>query len=101
MRQGAHGREITGVEMLPVDCPAAVFAAMRSGRERRATHATSANERSSRSHSVVTLYVRGRNARSRAVSYGKLVLVDLAGSERLSKTEATGDRLKEAQHINK
>ena len=31
----------------------------------------------------------------------KLRLVDLAGSERLSKTEATGDRLKEAQFINK
>jgi hypothetical protein len=32
---------------------------------------------------------------------GKLNLVDLAGSERLSKTDATGDRLKEAQSINK
>lgn len=31
----------------------------------------------------------------------KLRLVDLAGSERLSKTEVTGDRLKEAQFINK
>ncbi|KAK3239345.1 hypothetical protein CYMTET_50726 [Cymbomonas tetramitiformis] len=31
----------------------------------------------------------------------KLWLVDLAGSERLSRTEASGQRLKEAQHINK
>lgn len=31
----------------------------------------------------------------------KLWLVDLAGSERLSRSEATGERLKEAQHINK
>ena len=31
---------------------------------------------------------------------GKLNLVDLAGSERQSKTQATGDRLKEAQKIN-
>jgi kinesin family member 3A len=30
----------------------------------------------------------------------KLNMVDLAGSERQSKTEATGDRLKEAQQIN-
>lgn len=30
----------------------------------------------------------------------QLNLVDLAGSERQSKTEATGDRLKEAQKIN-
>lgn len=28
-------------------------------------------------------------------------LVDLAGSERADKTEAVGERLKEAQHINK
>lgn len=28
-------------------------------------------------------------------------LVDLAGSERVEKSEATGDRLKEAQHINR
>ena len=31
---------------------------------------------------------------------GKLNLVDLAGSERQSKTEASGDRLKEATKIN-
>ncbi len=31
---------------------------------------------------------------------GKLNLVDLAGSERQAKTEATGDRLKEANKIN-
>lgn len=32
---------------------------------------------------------------------GSLHLVDLAGSERVDRSEATGDRLKEAQHINK
>ena len=35
------------------------------------------------------------------VRVGKLNLVDLAGSERQSTTGATGDRLKEAQFINK
>jgi len=32
---------------------------------------------------------------------GNLHLVDLAGSERVDRSEAVGDRLKEAQHINK
>jgi kinesin family protein 3/17 len=35
------------------------------------------------------------------VRVGKLNMVDLAGSERQSKTEAEGDRLKEAVNINK
>uniref|UniRef100_A0A803P7W7 Kinesin motor domain-containing protein n=1 Tax=Cannabis sativa TaxID=3483 RepID=A0A803P7W7_CANSA len=34
-------------------------------------------------------------------SYNNLHLVDLAGSERVDRSEVTGDRLKEAQHINK
>lgn len=32
---------------------------------------------------------------------GNLHLVDLAGSERVDRSEVIGDRLKEAQHINK
>lgn len=32
---------------------------------------------------------------------GCLHLVDLAGSERVDKSEAVGERLKEAQHINR
>lgn len=36
-----------------------------------------------------------------AVLRGCLHLVDLAGSERVDRSEATGDRLREAQHINK
>ena len=37
----------------------------------------------------------------RAIQSGVLNLIDLAGSERLSKSEATGSRLKEIQAINK
>lgn len=36
-----------------------------------------------------------------SASHGNLHLVDLAGSERVDRSEVTGDRLKEAQHIDK
>ncbi|KAG4916813.1 hypothetical protein JHK87_054370 [Glycine soja] len=41
------------------------------------------------------------NLTSGSTIRGSMHLVDLAGSERADKTEATGDRMKEAQHINK
>ena len=60
------------------------------------------NLRSSRSHSIFTVYlemsemVEGKQK----IIAGKLNLVDLAGSERQSKTNATGERLEEAKKIN-
>ena len=62
---------------------------------------TSMNARSSRSHSVFTLRIRGTNASRKVVVTGTLNLVDLAGSERLSRSQAEGARLKETQSINK
>jgi kinesin family member C1 len=61
------------------------------------------SERSSRSHSVFTLRVSGRNLASGDTCEGSLNLVDLAGSERLEKSGAGNDkdRLKETQNINK
>jgi kinesin family protein C2/C3 len=74
---------------------------MSEGASRRASAETALNERSSRSHSVVTVYVEGADVATGAKISGRLHLVDLAGSERVSRSEAAGDRLKEAQHINK
>lgn len=51
--------------------------------------------------SCLTVHVQGRDLTSGSILRGCLHLVDLAGSERADKTEAVGDRLKEAQHINK
>lgn len=70
-------------------------------RRNRTTFSNNVNEHSSRSHLVISVYARGENKATGVQSFGKLHLVDLAGSERLSRTNATGDRLKEAQNINK
>lgn len=51
--------------------------------------------------SCLTVHVQGRDLTSGMLYHGCMHLVDLAGSERVHKSEVTGDRLKEAQHINK
>jgi kinesin family member C2/C3 len=50
---------------------------------------------------VVSIHVRGADKKTGSTLQGNLHLVDLAGSERIDRSEVTGDRLKEAQHINK
>ena len=85
----------------PVRTAEDVAAVMAEGEAMRATGATAMNRRSSRSHSVVCVRVDGRSVETGAATRGVLYLVDLAGSERVAKSEATGERLKEAQHINK
>jgi hypothetical protein len=60
------------------------------------------NRDSSRSHSIfsVTIEVNELIEGESKIRVGKLNLVDLAGSERQSKTQAIGDRFKEAININ-
>lgn len=67
----------------------------------RATAATKANDRSSRSHSVFRLHIEGKNNATGEELDGLLNLIDLAGSERLTQSKAEGDRLRETKHINK
>ncbi|KAK8559951.1 hypothetical protein V6N13_061425 [Hibiscus sabdariffa] len=87
--------------MHSVNSTADVLELMNIGLMNRAVGATVLNERSSRSHSILTVHVRGTDLKTKAVLRGSLHLVDLAGSERVDRSEATGDRLREAQHINK
>ena len=74
-----------------------------AGVKNRKTGETAMNKDSSRSHSIFTIYIETSEmgpTGETIFKVGKLNLVDLAGSERQSKTNATGDRLKEANQIN-
>ncbi|XP_010471464.1 PREDICTED: kinesin-like protein KIN-14G [Camelina sativa] len=96
-----NGLAVPDASMYPVTSTSDVITLMDIGLQNRAVGCTALNERSSRSHSIVTVHVRGKDMKTGSVLYGNLHLVDLAGSERVDRSEVTGDRLREAQHINK
>ncbi|XP_054824248.1 kinesin-like protein KIN-14J [Prosopis cineraria] len=96
-----NGLVVPDASLHSVNSMTDVLELMNVGLMNRATGSTALNERSSRSHSVLTVHVRGMDLETSTLLRGCLHLVDLAGSERVERSEATGDRLKEAQHINK
>ncbi|CAM9204936.1 unnamed protein product [Chrysoparadoxa australica] len=71
------------------------------GNAMRKVGGTKMNAESSRSHSIFSVLIEVHDKTTKKTGVGKLSLVDLAGSERADKTGATGDRIKEAQSINK
>lgn len=102
VRQGPEGNVVVGLTDVLVTSPEQVLNLMQQAQGNRAVGSHDMNEHSSRSHSILTLVCRGKNLKDTSLTtFGKLHLIDLAGSERISKTDATGDRLKEAQNINR
>jgi len=90
---GLVEREVTNMQE--------VLDAMAVADVNRTSAKTHMNEHSSRSHMLLSVFVRGFNKPANIEYRGRLYLVDLAGSERVGKSGATGATLKEAQHINK
>merc|ERR1712045_442661 len=84
-----------------VKTKADVLETLTEAKKNRATASTAMNATSSRSHMILVVNVRGFNVPANIEYLGKLFLVDLAGSERVLKSQAKGDRLKEATEINK
>jgi kinesin family member 15 len=94
---------VDGLNETEVSCTADAIKVLQKGYRNRRVAETAMNRESSRSHAVFQLQVKSEDQTNPA---GKrksslFTLVDLAGSERQSGTSASGDRLKEANSINK
>ena len=76
---------------------------MKRGISNRHTGSTSMNERSSRSHSVLTMSIESKTQKDGLwnIRMSRFHIIDLAGSERSKSANTAGERLKEAGMINK
>ncbi|CAK9010833.1 Kinesin-like protein KIN-14M (AtKIN14c) (Kinesin-like protein KatB) [Durusdinium trenchii] len=92
---------LSNVQREPIGSKESIHQVLDLAQRNRSVAATDSNEHSSRSHSVFTLFIKGVNREFKAQVSGSLSMCDLAGSERISRSGATGERLKEAQAINK
>ncbi|KAL0024480.1 hypothetical protein WJX77_008530 [Trebouxia sp. C0004] len=101
VRIGAFGSHLPGLVEKQVNSVEEAWQSLEVGAQSRHSAETKMNERSSRSHCMLCVKVRGQSKLTGDVWRSKLWLVDLAGSERVGKTEAQGERLREAQFINK
>ncbi|WCJ32014.1 Kinesin-like protein KIN-14R [Euphorbia peplus] len=97
--EGSH--HIPGIVEARVDNLREVWNVLQAGSNARAVGSNNVNEHSSRSHCMLSVMVKAKNLMNGECTNSKLWLVDLAGSERLAKTDAQGERLKEAQNINR
>ncbi|OEL20073.1 hypothetical protein BAE44_0018909, partial [Dichanthelium oligosanthes] len=71
-------------KICPVQSPSDVINLMQLGEKHRASGSTAMNHKSSRSHSILTVHVNGKDIAGN-VSCSSLHLVDLAGSERVDR----------------
>ncbi|KAL5705906.1 Kinesin-like protein KIN-14R [Ranunculus cassubicifolius] len=102
IRQASEGvHHVPGIVEAKVENIRQVWDVLQAGSNARAVGSNNVNEHSSRSHCMLCIMVKSKNLINGETTNSKLWLVDLAGSERLAKTDAQGDRLKEAQNINR
>ena len=91
--------------LLVIECkkPEDIVEVILQGAKNRKKGSHELNKDSSRSHSILTVYIisefqsQGENFKK----YGKISFVDLAGSERLKETHSSGGMIKETGNINK
>ncbi|KAL1193377.1 Kinesin-like protein KIN-14R [Cardamine amara subsp. amara] len=102
IKQSSEGyHHVPGLVEAEVENINEVWNVLQAGSNARSVGSNNVNEHSSRSHCMLSIMVRAKNLMNGDCTKSKLWLVDLAGSERLAKTDVQGERLKEAQNINR
>lgn len=94
---GVYIKDLIGC---PVSSVKSMIDLMNRGNTNRITRSTTMNDVSSRSHAIFSIRIEIKDKITKKTLTGKLNLVDLAGSERQAKTQAAGERLREANSIN-
>lgn len=118
VRETKDGVEVMDLTRLHISTVDETLDAISRGSANRHVGAHALNDRSSRSHMIVRIWIDGpaplnpatdasggTGSRRGSLGYDRRVMsvlhfVDLSGSERVLRTGAEGERLKEATHIN-
>lgn len=99
------GPYVEGLNQIAVEDYASIKKIIDRGNKERMVASTIMNDRSSRSHAILTLHftqvINDYNLNKTREVVGKINLVDLAGSERVEVSGVTGINFKEAIMINK
>ncbi|KRX05883.1 P-loop containing nucleoside triphosphate hydrolase [Pseudocohnilembus persalinus] len=98
------GVYIVGLQEESIESAQDAINLLNKGARNRHVGSTEMNLESSRSHSVFTLHIETKSKLDNSmivVKNSRMNFVDLAGSERQQLTQAQGERLKEANNINK
>ncbi|XP_010773264.1 kinesin-like protein KIFC3 [Notothenia coriiceps] len=98
---GTGQLHVPGLRVIEVKSFQHIKKILAKARRNRITFGTQMNQHSSRSHALLCVTVQGTDLATGSKTTGRLNLVDLAGSERVWKSGAEGERLKEAQNINR
>eukprot|EP00941_MAST-03F_sp_MAST-3F-sp1_P002382 g2382.t1 len=98
------GFYVEGLMVVSCDSIDDMMLVMNEGITNRRSGSHELNKDSSRSHSILTLYIDSEEEStvdSKDATFGKLNFIDLAGSEKVKTTKVTGVELKEATSINR
>lgn len=94
-------------DLMVVECTSQqdLTAVLHEGMKNRKSGSHELNKDSSRSHSILTVYLISETVSKEDghifKKYGKISFVDLAGSERLKESKSQGEMVKETGQINK